>query len=242
MRLNGKTAIVTGAASGIGRACVELLQAQGAVVAALDINPEIPALFSRKEVLGVVCDVTNRKELKQSVEKAVRFFGGLDILVCNAGMFPSSKNIADINADIWNRSLALNLSSHQALLQESIPYLSLGVEPAVIVIASKNVLAPGPGASAYSVAKAGLTQLARVAALELASLGIRVNIIHPDAVFDTGLWTPEVLAKRAKHYGMSVEDYKTKNLLKVEVASRDVAALACAMAGPLFSKTTGGLS
>ncbi|MCK4809942.1 MAG: bifunctional aldolase/short-chain dehydrogenase [Candidatus Omnitrophica bacterium] len=235
----GKVALVTGAASGIGRACVKVLQAQGAVVAALDINPEITALFSQKEVLGLTCDVTNREEVRKSVEKTIRCFGGLDILVSNAGMFPSSKNIVEMNADVWNRSLALNLSSHQALLQICIPYLSLGIEPAVVIIASKNVLAPGPGASAYSVAKAGLTQLARIAALELASSGIRVNIIHPDAVFDTGLWTPEVLAKRAKHYGMTEEDYKTKNLLKVAITSKDVAALACAMAGPVFSKTTG---
>lgn len=235
----GKVALVTGAASGIGRACVKVLQAQGAVVAALDINPEITALFSQKEILGLTCDLTNREEVKKSVEKTVRCFGGLDILISNAGMFPSSKNIVEMNADVWNRSLALNLSSHQALLQICIPYLSLGIEPAVVIIASKNVLAPGPGASAYSVAKAGLTQLARIAALELASSGIRVNIIHPDAVFDTGLWTPEVLAKRAKHYGMTEEDYKTKNLLKVEITSKDVAALACAMAGPVFSKTTG---
>jgi NAD(P)-dependent dehydrogenase (short-subunit alcohol dehydrogenase family) len=107
------------------------------------------------------------------------------------------------------------------------------------MIASKNVPAPGPGAAAYSVAKAGFTQLARVAALELAEHGIRVNVIHPDAVFDTAIWTAEVLEKRAQHYGLSVQQYKTKNLLHVEITSRDVAELACTMAGPAFSKTTG---
>jgi NAD(P)-dependent dehydrogenase (short-subunit alcohol dehydrogenase family) len=89
------------------------------------------------------------------------------------------------------------------------------------------------------VAKAGLTQLARVAALELASDGIRVNTIHPNAVFDTKLWTSEVLEQRAKHYGMSVHEYKTNNLLKVEITSADVARLACALAGHAFAKTTG---
>jgi NAD(P)-dependent dehydrogenase (short-subunit alcohol dehydrogenase family) len=106
-------------------------------------------------------------------------------------------------------------------------------------MASKNVTAPGPGAAAYSVAKAGLTQLARVAALELAPQGIRVNVLHPDAVFDTGIWTPEVLANRARHYGLSVEEYKTKNLLKVEITSHDVAEMVSALSGPLFAKTTG---
>ncbi|EDN66891.1 Short-chain dehydrogenase/reductase SDR [Beggiatoa sp. PS] len=135
--------------------------------------------------------------------------------------------------------MALNLTSHQRILQACIPYLAQGIDAAVIMIASKNVPAPGPGASAYSVAKAGQTQLARVAALELAPLGIRVNILHPNAVFDTAIWTPEVLEKRAKHYKLTVEEYKTNNLLKTEVTSKNVAELACAMAGPLFAKTTG---
>ena len=237
--LQGKIAIVSGAASGIGRACVEALNAQGALVAALDINPGITTQFSQKGIFGQVCDVTNDEQLKAAVAATVRRFGGLDVVICNAGMFPSSQLIADLDGKAWSRSLELNLTSHQRLLQFSIPYLKLGVEPAIVIIASKNVPAPGPGAAAYSVAKAGLTQLARVAALELGPLGIRVNIMHPNAVFDTGIWTPEVLAKRAASYGISVEEYKTNNVLKVEITSKDVAALACAMAGPLFAKTTG---
>jgi NAD(P)-dependent dehydrogenase (short-subunit alcohol dehydrogenase family) len=78
----------------------------------------------------------------------------------------------------------------------------------------------------------------RVAALEWAADGIRLNILHPDAVFDTGLWTDEVLAARARHYDMSVNEYKTKNLLKTEIRSVDVAELAAEMCGPLFAKTT----
>ena len=107
------------------------------------------------------------------------------------------------------------------------------------MIGSKNVPAPGPGAAAYSASKAALTQLARVAALEWGSDGIRVNVIHPNAVFDTALWTDEVLASRAAHYGMSVEDYKKNNVLKTEVRSADVAEMAAEMCGPLFAKTTG---
>ena len=84
-----------------------------------------------------------------------------------------------------------------------------------------------------------MTQLARVAAMELGADGVRVNVIHPDAVYDTGLWTPEVLKSRAKHYGLTVEEYKTKNILRTEVTSKDVAALVCAMIGPAFAKTTG---
>ena len=79
----------------------------------------------------------------------------------------------------------------------------------------------------------------RVAALELAPDGVRVNIIHPDAVFDTELWTPEALARSAERYNMTVEEFKTRNLMKTEIKSRDVAAMVAAMASPLFGKTTG---
>jgi NAD(P)-dependent dehydrogenase (short-subunit alcohol dehydrogenase family) len=101
------------------------------------------------------------------------------------------------------------------------------------------VPAPGPGAAAYSASKAALTQLARVAALEWGADGIRVNTLHPNAVFDTAAWTSDVLAARAAHYGISVDEYRTGNVLKVEVTSRDVAELAAEMCGPLFAKTTG---
>lgn len=109
----------------------------------------------------------------------------------------------------------------------------------MVVIASKNVPAPGPGAAAYSASKAALTQLCRVAALEWAADGIRVNMLHPDAVFDTALWTPELIAERAARYGLGVEEYKRRNLLHTEITSGDVGALALALCGPAFTATTG---
>jgi len=235
----GKIALVTGAASGIGRACAEALHAQGAAVLALDIDPAVEAQFAVADLVGWQCDVTDRQALQAAVHEVVRRFGGLDIVVSNAGNFPSNSRIDEMDSTVWESSLQINLSSHEQLLQYCIPYLERGIDPAVVFMASKNVTAPGPGAAAYSVAKAGLTQLARVAALELGPKGIRVNIMHPDAVFDTAIWTDEVLENRARHYGMSVQEYKTKNLLKVEINSKDVAAMACALAGPLFAKTTG---
>ncbi len=237
--LQGKIALVSGAASGIGQACVESLVANGAVVAALDIAPNITTQFSKPEILGIQCDITDLEKVKQAIEQTVAHFGGLDMLVSNAGIFPKSAKIKDIDAGLWDKSLELNLSSHQRLLQLCIPYLEQGFDPAVVLIASKNVPAPGPGAAAYSVAKAGLTQLGRVAALELGEKGIRVNTIHPNAVYDTAIWTEEVLEARAKHYGLSVKEYKTNNVLKVEVASKDVADLTVAMLGQTFSKVTG---
>jgi rhamnose utilization protein RhaD (predicted bifunctional aldolase and dehydrogenase)/NAD(P)-dependent dehydrogenase (short-subunit alcohol dehydrogenase family) len=237
--LQGQIALVTGAASGIGKACVTTLRQQGAAVIALDINENIQHMFHGNDVLGVWCDITNEEAIRAGLSSGVSAFGGLDILVNNAGIFPVSEDIENLQSGTWERSLKINLTGHQLILKHCIPFLSHGINPSIIMVASKNVPAPGPGAAAYSVAKAGFTQLARVAALELANRGIRVNIIHPDAVFDTGIWTDEVLLKRAEHYGMNVQQYKTKNLLHVEITSQDVAELVSVMAGPAFSKTTG---
>jgi rhamnose utilization protein RhaD (predicted bifunctional aldolase and dehydrogenase)/NAD(P)-dependent dehydrogenase (short-subunit alcohol dehydrogenase family) len=235
----GKIALVTGAASGIGKACVEALLARGAAVAALDVDPAIDGMFKRQEVVEIVCNVTCEAALKQSVEATIRHFGGLDILVSNAGIFTANENIEDMDDDSWRLSMDVNLTSHQRLIKYCIPFMRHGIDPAIVIIASKNVPAPGPGASAYSSAKAALTQLARVAAFELGKDAIRVNTIHPNAVFDTGVWTDEVLKGRAKSYGMSVAEYKANNVLHTTVTSKNVADMACAMAGQSFAKTTG---
>jgi len=238
--MQGRIALVTGGASGIGRACVERLACNGACVAVLDKDPSIvKETKERKEILGIQCDVTEDDSLSEAIERTVFHFGGLDMVISNAGIFPESHRIEDMDQDLWEKSLHVNLTSHQRLLNKCIKFLKVGIDPAIVIIGSKNVPAPGPGASAYSVAKAGLTQLARVAALECAGEGIRVNVIHPDAVFDTGIWTDEILESRAKHYGLTVEEYKTKNLLKTEITSKDVAELAITMLGSPFSKVTG---
>ncbi len=235
----GKIALITGAASGIGRACVEALIARGAAVAALDVNPAVEGMYRSERVLEIVGDVTRDADLKHAVDLTVRRFGGLDILVSNAGVFTANENIEVMQETTWQTGLELNLTSHQRLLKYSIPYLRHGIDPGIVIIATKNVPAPGPGAAAYSAAKAGLTQLARIAALELGKDNIRVNTIHPNAVFDTGVWTDDILQGRAASYGMSVQEYKAKNVLHTEVSSRNVADMVCAMAGTTFAKTTG---
>jgi rhamnose utilization protein RhaD (predicted bifunctional aldolase and dehydrogenase)/NAD(P)-dependent dehydrogenase (short-subunit alcohol dehydrogenase family) len=235
----GKIALVTGAASGIGKACVEALVEKGAAVAALDVDPAINGMFGHDQVLELVCDVTNEAQLEDSVSATVRRFGGMDIVVSNAGIFTANETIEEMNDDTWRRSMDVNLNSHQRLMKYCIPFLRNGIDPAIVIIASKNVPAPGPGAGAYSAAKAGLTQLARVAAFELGADNVRVNTIHPNAVFDTAVWTDEVLQGRAKSYGMSVDEYKQNNVLHTSVTSENVANMVCAMAGEAFAKTTG---
>ncbi|MCF6331349.1 MAG: bifunctional aldolase/short-chain dehydrogenase [Sulfurimonas sp.] len=236
---NGKIAIVTGAASGIGLAISKMLNAKGAAVVALDINPEVTNIFNKTDMIGIRCDLTSNDDIKKAVEACVKNFGGIDIVVSNAGIFTPSENLDSLSDENWEKSININLTAHQKLIKQTAPFLKLGIDPAIVMVASKNFPAPGKGAAAYSVAKAGQTQLARIAALELGEFGVRVNTLHPHAVFDTAIWTDEVLKNRAKAYDMSVQEYKTNNVLKTEIKSSDVAELVCAMAGKIFAKTTG---
>ena len=235
----GEVAVVTGAASGIGKACVESFLKRGAAVLALDRNPAIESLWKRPDVLGVTCDLTDRQAVEEALDKAVKRFGGVDMLVLNAGIFPSTQSIQDIGAESWRAAMSVNVEANLLVMQACHALLKLAPRGGrIVVIGSKNVPAPGPGAAAYSASKAALNQLARVAALEWAKDGIRINSLHPNAVYDTALWTEEVLASRAKAYNMTVEQYRKNNLLRTEVVSRDVAELAAEMCGPLFAKTT----
>ena len=237
---SGEIALITGAASGIGRACVESLLARGAAVVALDLDARIESNFKRADYLGVRCDVTSAEAVRGALDAGVRAFGGLDLLVLNAGIFPASKAIAELDSAAWRKVMEVNLDANLMLMRECHPLLKLAPQGGrVVVIGSKNVPAPGAGAAAYSASKAALTQLTRVAALEWGADNIRINTLHPNAVFDTGIWSAEVLAARAAHYGLSVAQYRKNNVLKTEVGSRDVAELAAEMCGPLFAKTTG---
>ena len=236
----GEVALVTGAASGIGRAAVEALLIRGAAVVGLDVDPKVESMLSRRDFLGLRCDVTVEAEVTGALARGIAAFGGLDLLVLNAGIFPAAREIAELSLVEWDRVMRVNLDANLLLMHLTHPFLKLA--PAggrVVVIGSKNVPAPGPGAAAYSASKAALHQLARVAALEWGKDGIRVNVLHPNAVFDTGVWTDEVLASRAAAYGLSVEEYRRNNVLGVEVTSRDVAELAAELCGPRFAKTTG---
>ena len=235
----GEVVLITGAASGIGEACVKSFLARGCAVVGIDLDISIESTSSSVNYLGLVCDVTDENALKNMLESSVRYFGGIDMLVLNAGIFPGGKTVAELATDEWRKVFSVNLDANLILLRETYPLLKLAPNKGrVVIIGSKNVSAPGPGAASYSASKAALNQLMRVLAMEWGGDGIRLNILHPNAVFDTGIWTDEVLEARAKHYRLSVDEYKTNNILKVEVRSIDVSELAAEMCGALFSRTT----
>lgn len=235
----GKVAIVTGSAGGIGLACAASLAEQGAKVVGFDLNPDIEKNMAEVGAIGKVVNLTDDEKVIEAIEWTVREYGGLDIVVSNAGIFTAGQYLDELEQSNWDKSLAVNLTAAQKLLKHTYPYLKKGIDAAVVIVGSRNVMAPGPGAASYSCAKAALTQLCRVASMELAPFGVRCNIIHPDAVFDTALWTPEALARSAERYNMTVEEYKTRNLMKTEIKSADVGRMVSAMASPLFGKTTG---
>jgi len=236
----GQVAVVTGAASGIGRACAAALLDAGAAVIGLDRAATVADTFASQAFCGRCVDVTDASAVDTAIATGVEQFGGVDVVVVSAGVFGASAPIAQLDEADWRKTMAVNLDSVATLFRTVHPLLALS--PAggrVAVIASKNVPAPGPGAAAYSASKAALTQLSRVAALEWAPDGIRVNIVHPDAVFDTGLWSPELLAERARRYGMTVDEYKRRNLLSTEVNSALVGAAVVRLCSDEFSATTG---
>lgn len=235
----GKVALVTGCAAGIGFAIAESLAEQGAQVIGLDIDKDIPEIMQKIGGTGIVVNLTEDKPVQDAIDFIVREFGGIDIVVSNAGIFPKNEALDAMQQNDWDRTISINLTSHQKLMNKVIPFIKLGLDASIIFVGSRNFKAPGPGASAYSCSKAALTQLCRVASLELAPWRVRVNIVHPDAVFDTKLWTPEALQRSAERYGMTVDEYKTKNLMKVEIKSKDIGNMVSAMASPLFSKVTG---
>lgn len=236
----GMVAVVTGAASGIGRACAAQLLAEGCAVAGLDLNPSIRDTFEASAWLGLEVDVADPLAQQSALERVVERFGGIDIVVAAAGIFGQPFALQDLDIKGWRSIMAVNTEAVASLLSSVHPLLALSpVGGRVVVIGSKNVPAPGRGAGAYSASKAAVTQLARVAALEWAPDGIRVNVVHPDGVFDTGLWSEELIAERAAAYGMTVQEYRTRNLLGTEVSSDRVAAVVVELCGERFASTTG---
>jgi rhamnose utilization protein RhaD (predicted bifunctional aldolase and dehydrogenase)/NAD(P)-dependent dehydrogenase (short-subunit alcohol dehydrogenase family) len=238
--LAGSVALVTGAASGIGRACANELIGRGSAIVALDIDPAVVDAGGGDNWLGLTIDVTDALELDAAIRAGVERFGGVDIVVVAAGVFGPSTPLEDLAEDEWRRVMAVNVDSVQLLFNRLAPLLAVSpIGGRVVVIGSKNVPAPGMGAAAYSASKAALQQLCRVAALEWAEAGVRVNSVHPDGVFDTGLWSDELIADRADTYGLTPDEYKRRNLLSTEITSARVARSVVALCTDDFAATTG---
>ncbi|MDE0375115.1 MAG: bifunctional aldolase/short-chain dehydrogenase [bacterium] len=236
----GMVAVVTGAASGIGRACAAALLSRGCAVVGLDRDGAVVRAFNGPAWLGVAVDVTDGAAQQAAIDAGVQRFGGIDIVVPAAGVFGKAQPVGELDEDRWRATLSVNADAVATLLAAVHPFLACSpVGGRVVVIASKNVAAPGRGAAAYSASKAAVTQLARVAALEWADDGIRVNLVHPDGVFDTGLWDEGLIAERAAAYGLSEAEYRTRNLLSAEVTSAAVARVVTELCGDVFAVTTG---
>jgi NAD(P)-dependent dehydrogenase (short-subunit alcohol dehydrogenase family) len=247
-----RVVLVTGGASGIGRAVARRLAAEGAHVVVGDLD-EAGAQRTAEDVvgaagggraLGLAMDVTSEASVRAAFEAAVLSYGGVDIVVSNAGIAHSAPVAAMDLAD-WQRSFAVNATGHFLVAREAMRVLvAQGLGGALVFVATKNVMAPGKDFAAYSAAKAAEAQLAKVLALEGAPHGIRSNIVNPDAVFqDSRLWSDEVRRQRAAAQGITVDQledfYRRRNLLGARVLPEDVAEAVLFLASDRSSKTTG---
>ena len=141
----GEIALVTGAASGIGKACVDAMLGRGAAVVGLDLDPHVEALHKRAEYLGVRCDVTSPEAIVDALEAGGRAFGGLDMLILNAGIFPGGTAVAQLDSATWRRVMDVNLDANLTLLRECHPLLKVAPRGGrVVVIGSRTYRLPAP--------------------------------------------------------------------------------------------------
>jgi NAD(P)-dependent dehydrogenase (short-subunit alcohol dehydrogenase family) len=247
-----RIALVTGGASGIGRAAALRLAAEGVhvVVADLDaagsrkVAEEVVAGAGAGRAIGVGMDVTQEVSVRTGFEEAVLAYGGLDIVVSNAGIAHSSP-VDQMSLADWERSFAVNSTGHFLVAREGMRVLKAqGLGGAFVFVATKNVMSPGKDFAAYSAAKAAEAQLAKVLALEGGPHGIRSNIVNPDAVFrDSKLWSEDVRRERARAQGIAVEQledfYRKRNILAAPILPEDVAEAVLFLASDRSAKTTG---
>jgi len=244
--------LVTGGASGIGRAAALRLAAEGAHVVVGDLDAagarkvadEVVAAVGPARAIGLGMDVANEASVRTAFEEAVLAYGGLDIVVSNAGIAHSSPVDQMTLAD-WERSFAVNSTGHFLVAREGMRVLKAqGLGGAFVFVATKNVMSPGKDFAAYSAAKAAEAQLAKVLALEGGPHGIRSNIVNPDAVFrDSKLWSEDVRRERARAQGIAVEQledfYRKRNILAAPILPEDVAEAVLFLASERSAKTTG---
>ena len=247
-----RVALVTGGASGIGRAAAQRLAAEGAHVLVTDLDAagarkvaeEIVGAQGTGRATGLGLDVTSESSVRAAFEAAVLAYGGVDIVISNAGTAHSAPVDRMALAD-WERSFAVNATGHFLVAREGMRVLKAqGLGGAFVFVATKNVMSPGKDFSAYSAAKAAEAQLAKVLALEGGPHGIRSNIVNPDAVFrDSKLWSEDVRRERARAQGIPVDDledfYRKRNILARPILPEDVAEAVLFLASDRSAKTTG---
>ena len=252
--LAGQVAVITGGASGIGRATARVLAERGAHVVVGDLNAdgaaavadEIVAAHGLRRALAVPVDVTDEAAVSELVRRTVLAYGGLDILVSSAGL-ASSAPVAETTVADWDRNHAVLARGYFLTAREAFRVLTeQGRGGSIVFVGSKNALVAGANASAYSSAKAAALHLARCLAEEGGSLGIRVNTVNPDAVIEgSSIWSSEWKAERASTYGLSEEDlpafYRRRTVLGVNVLPEDVAEAIVFFAGPRSRKSTGNV-
>jgi len=252
--LAGQVALVTGAASGIGRAIAERLAAEGAHVVVTDVDrsraDELAGQIAQRNGLrrsmALQLDVTSEESVDRAFGDAVMAYGGIDIVISNAGI-SSFGRLDTLPTAEWDRSFLVNARGHFLVSRAALRIMKQQKSGGSIVFnASKNVTAPGKEFGAYSVSKAAEAQLCRIVALEGGEFGIRANMLNPDAIFEgSRFWSEEMRSMRAKAYGVDAgslpEFYKGRTLLNVEVTVADVAEAALFLAGPRSSRTTGAM-
>jgi NAD(P)-dependent dehydrogenase (short-subunit alcohol dehydrogenase family) len=251
--LAGFIAIVTGSASGIGRGIALELAARGAslVLADLDGAGLEEAAASIRNAGGtapvlVAGDQSDESVVEDTVRQAVRTFGGLDGAVINAGIGVTG-TLEELTLDQWDAAMRINLASGFLMTRATMRVIKeQGSGGSLVYVASKNAFGPGAGFGAYSVSKAGMVQLMRIAALEGGAAGIRANAINPDAVFDNSrLWDGGLREERAAAHGIAPEEledfYAARNILKRRVTTADVARTAAFLLSDASSRTTGAV-
>lgn len=252
--LSRRVALVTGAAGGIGRAIAQRLLAERACVVLTDIDQEalkraeeeLKEQFGKDFVRSAPLDVTDEASVASAFESAKLELGGVDIVVCCAGL-ASSAPYEDTTLELWNKNFDVLARGYFLVSREGVRLMKQqGLGGSIVFIGSKNAMAASPKAAAYCAAKASEVHLARCLALEVAEEGIRVNVVNPDAVLrGSKIWTGTWRAERAKTYGIGEDEleehYRKRSMLKRSVYPEDIAEAVYWFASDLSAKSTGNI-
>lgn len=252
--LAGRIAYVTGGAGGIGGATAQRLLDEGACLVIADIDEKalservaaITKRHGRDAAIGVKLDVTDEAAVIASFEEAARAFGGVDIVVSNAGI-ASASPVEDTSLGLWQKNMDILATGYFLVSREAFRLMQRqNLGGAIIFVASKNGLAASTGASAYCAAKASEIHLARCLALEGAAHGIRVNTVNPDAVLrGSKIWEGEWRQQRAASNKVAEDQleevYRQRSLLKLSVFPEDIAEGIYFFASDLSAKSTGNI-